>query len=148
MKSIEYYQKGENSLSSKVERRNPYVDYNNNWGNGQKFREFGRGCIIKALVNLDKAISLFTQKDKPYIYQKAYSFTLMDIYFIKIKCKLKLVEYDQLIKEKGANVSSIDLTEMMNLCSSIYNISKGTFKPPKNELGERFYYEFIKKLKN
>ena len=131
MKSIEYYQKGENSLSSKVEGR-----------------EFQRGYIIKALVNLDEAISLFTQKNRPYIYQKTNSFTLMDIYFIKIKCKLKLVEYDQLIKEKGTNVSSSDLTEMMNLCSSIYNISKGTFKPPKNELGERFYYEFIKKLKN
>lgn len=156
-KSKEFYQKSQDYTPPPSQIRWSIsvgtAPSNERWGVRKDF-------IIKAIENLDKAINLFTQKNRPYIYQKSHSFTLLDIYFMKIKCKLKFSEYDQAIKEKGAwktgfdasskeNLNEIkeNLNEMADLSSKIYNMSNGAFKPPQDELGEELYYSIIKHLK-
>ena len=90
----------------------------------------GTKYLKLCLKSLDKAIDLFTQKNRPNVYLKSHSFSLFEIYFKKLQCSLMLQEpYESL----------------MNQCVEIYKQSKGLFTPDKSELGAKIYYQIIEK---
>ena len=80
------------------------------------------------LKSLNKALDLFTQKNRPNIYLKSHSFSLFEILFKKIQCLLMLQDHESI----------------MNQYSELFKLSKGLFKPNKSELGAKLYYEIIK----
>ena len=123
LKAIDDYSKGGEFLKfiddSKTDIGDEVVDL-------KKGTKYLKSC----LKYLDKAIDLFTQKNRPNVYLKSHSFSLFEIYFKKLQCSLMLQEpYESL----------------MNQCVEIYKQSKGLFKPYKSELGAKIYYQIIAK---
>jgi len=90
----------------------------------------GTKLLKSCLKSLDKAIDLFTQKNRPNVYLKSHSFSLFEIYFKKLQCSLMLQE---------------SYESCMNQCVEIYKQSKGLFKPSKSELGAKIYYMIVEK---
>jgi hypothetical protein len=112
--------------------------------------EEAMNLLNKSKENLNKALDLYSQKNRLYMYQKSHSFSLCDIYFKKLQCDILIggifteggtVNLD----EDKDRLSKLDEAEHpMNQCTHIYNISKGKFKPDKTELGARTYYSTVK----
>ena len=86
--------------------------------------------INDCVESLDKACELFSQKDKPNIYLNSHSFSLSDIYFKKLQCLFMLQK---------------PMDTIMDQCIDLYNISKGLFRPDKNEIGAKSYYMVVEK---
>ena len=121
-KALEDYSDGEKMLSfvddSKTDVSDEVVDK-------KKGKKFIKSCV----KSLDKALELFSQKNRPNIYLKSHSFSLFEIYFMKLKCSFMLQESESI----------------MNQCVELYKISKGLFKPSKSELGAKMYYMIVEK---
>lgn len=94
-------------------------------------------CNLKnSKKNLEKALNLYVQKNRIYLYQKSHLFTLCDIYFKKLQCNLSL----------GSINESNDLENPIAECINIYEISKGKFNPNEDDLGASLYYSIVDKV--
>ena len=111
--ALDNYSKGEKMLSFIDDEESKVFDE-------KKGNELMKSCI----KSLDKALELFSQKNRPNIYLMSHSFTLIDIYFKRLQSSLML-------QEKHDSI--------MNQCVNIYKTSNGKFKPNKNELGAKIY---------
>ena len=100
--------------------------------------------LNKSKENLEKALDLYSQKNRVYIYQKSHSFSLCDIYFKILQCNLQLGG----INASDGNFSHDDANNPMTECIHIYKISKGKFKPDKSVLGANLYYTILDKAKD
>ena len=89
----------------------------------------GNQLMKLCVKSLDKAYELFSQKNRPNIYLKSHSFSLVEILFKKLQCSLMLQESESILSQ----------------CVGIYKISKGLFKPNKSELGAKIYYMIVEK---
>ena len=111
--------------------------------------EEAMNLLNKSKENLNKALDLYSQKNRLYMYQKSHAFSLCDIYFKKLQCDILIggiftqggtINLD----EDSDRLSKLDESERpMNQCAHIYNISKGKFKPDKAELGAHTYYSIV-----
>ena len=95
--------------------------------------------LNKSKENFEKALNLYSQKNRIYMYQKSHSFSLCDIYFKILQCNLQLGG----INASDGNFSNDEAKNPMTECIHIYQISKGKFKPDKKELGATLYYKIV-----
>jgi tetratricopeptide (TPR) repeat protein len=100
--------------------------------------------LNKSKENLEKALDLYSQKNRVYMYQKSHSFSLCDIYFKILQCNLQLGGIDA----SDGKFSHDDAKNPMTECIHIYKISKGKYRPDKSDLGAKLYYMIVDKAKD